>query len=984
MTPTVCTRLLAAALFLLCAVRPAPAQHLSSVETDRMLLVYVDAGESFLVPHAARTFLNSLDFQKRLFGYEPEEPITVFLNDFSDAGNASATSVPRNALTVQIAPLSYAFETMVSNERMNAIMNHELVHIVSMDQSTRQDRFFRGLFGGKVMPIAEQPESMLYFYLTTPRVAAPRWFHEGSAVFIDTWMAGGIGRAQGGYDEMVFRAMVRDGAPFYDPLGLVSEGTKIDFQLQINSYLYGTRFLTWLARRHSPGQVVDWIARREGSRGYYAAQFRKVFGRKLEDAWAEWIADERAFQLKNLEAIREYPVTRHTDLTTRALGSVSRAWYDPERARLYAAFNYPGVIAHVGYIDLSTGQVRRIVPIKGPIIYAVTSLAYDPRDHVLFYTTDNSAHRDLMRLDPETGKTQLLLRDARIGDLAFNRADRTLWGIRHLNGICTLVQLEPPYTSWSRVVTFPYGTVVFDLDISPDGTRVAASFGEIDGSMDVRVFETEALRRGETTPIRRFDFGPSVPSGFVFSEDGRYLYGSSYYTGVSNIFRYEIEPGTLEAVSNTETGFFRPVPMGGDELIVFRYTGQGFVPARITATPVTDINPITFLGERLAEERPEVRNWNAGSPARIQWDAIGKRRGIYRLAGGLRSESFYPVLQGYKDTRAVGMRWNFSDRLQLNRLSLSGTYSLDGSLPASERVHLRADYQRYDWRAEAVFNEADFYDLFGPTKTGRKGYAAGLGRKWTLLFDEPRRLDLDVSGRFAGGLDRLPEYQNIVVDVDRLVTLESSLAFSDVRSSLGAVDEETGLKWRTVAQASVVEGELVPRLRAELAHGHALPIGHSSIWLRHAAGFAPERRDNPFAQFFFGGFGNNWVDRGDEKRYREYYSFPGAELNEIGGRAFAKSTVEWNLPPVLFSRAGTPGFYATWLRPAIFATGLVTTGGLGPETGRRTALSLGGQADIRFTTLSTLDFTLSFGGAVALEDGHRPRRELMVSVKVFR
>ena len=104
------------------------------------------------------------------------------------------------------------------------------------------------------MPIAEQPETILYFYLTTPRVASPRWFHEGSAVFVDTWMAGGIGRAQSGYDEMVFRAMVRDGARFYDPLGLVAEGTKIDFQTEVNSYLYGTRFITWLAYRYSPDQ----------------------------------------------------------------------------------------------------------------------------------------------------------------------------------------------------------------------------------------------------------------------------------------------------------------------------------------------------------------------------------------------------------------------------------------------------------------------------------------------------------------------------------------------------------------------------------------------------------------------------------------------------------------------------------------------------------------------------------------------------------
>ena len=37
-----------------------------------------------------------------------------------------------------------------------------------------------------------------------------RWYNEGSAVFFETWMAGGLGRAQGGYDEMVFRAKDHD------------------------------------------------------------------------------------------------------------------------------------------------------------------------------------------------------------------------------------------------------------------------------------------------------------------------------------------------------------------------------------------------------------------------------------------------------------------------------------------------------------------------------------------------------------------------------------------------------------------------------------------------------------------------------------------------------------------------------------------------------------------------------------------------------
>ncbi|TMH12572.1 MAG: hypothetical protein E6H68_13855, partial [Betaproteobacteria bacterium] len=65
----------------------------------------------------------------------------------------------------------------------------------------------------------------------------------------------------------------------------------------------------------------------------------------------------------------------------------------------------------------------------------------------------------------------------------------------------------------------------------------------------------------------------------MFSRDGRYLYGSSYYTGVSNIFRYEVATGDVVAVSNAESGFFRPVPLADGRLLVLAYTAEGFVPA---------------------------------------------------------------------------------------------------------------------------------------------------------------------------------------------------------------------------------------------------------------------------------------------------------------------------------------------------------------------------------------------------------------------
>ena len=50
---------------------------------------------------------------------------------------------------------------------------------------------------------------------------------------------------------------------------------------------------------------------------------------------------------------------------------------------------------------------------------------------------------------------------------------------------------------------------------------------------------------GDVKPLSEFKFGQSVPESFVFSKDGRYLYGSSYYTGVSNIFRYDVATGDI-------------------------------------------------------------------------------------------------------------------------------------------------------------------------------------------------------------------------------------------------------------------------------------------------------------------------------------------------------------------------------------------------------------------------------------------------------
>ena len=127
-------------LAILAPAAPAHAQ-LATVETPQVRLVYFDGTESYLVPHVARAFLNALAVRARGSSATIlDEPITVLLADFSDAGNAAAGTVPRNLMAIQIAPLNFAFETIAANERMTTLMDHELVHVVTMDQAVGRDR----------------------------------------------------------------------------------------------------------------------------------------------------------------------------------------------------------------------------------------------------------------------------------------------------------------------------------------------------------------------------------------------------------------------------------------------------------------------------------------------------------------------------------------------------------------------------------------------------------------------------------------------------------------------------------------------------------------------------------------------------------------------------------------------------------------------------------------------------------------------------
>ena len=953
---------------------------LTKLETDDLRLLYYDPDQTYLTPYVAQAFENSMAYQRKMFDFTPWEKTTVSLQDFQDSGQAATGTAPTNFVSVQIAPADTEFETFEPGERFFTLMNHELVHVVQSDAWNARDAWWRDLFHGKVVPIVDHPETIVYNYLTQPRADAPRWYFEGTAVFMETWMAGGLGRAQGGYDEMVFRAMVRDNANFYTPEGLESEGNAIDFQVGVNSYLYGTRFASYLALKYGPQKVLDWIKRGPDSKAYYASQFEYVFGKPLDQVWQEWVAFEHNYQKENLASVQKYPVTPGTPVTAEPVGSAGRAYYDPDSDSLITAIRDVGQIASVARISLKDGSIHKLTDIKGASLYRVTSLAYDPGEKKAYYTTDNYAWRDLMELDVNTGKTRMLLEDDRIGDIAFDADDKSIWGISHVNGLDTLVRIRAAHDSFNQVMTFHYGAQLSDLDISPDGTMLCATISEVDGSSRLDVFLTKDLLAAKVHPIASLRLGSSIPESGAFSPDGKYVYATSFYTGVSNVYRLNIATGKWDAMTNAVTGFFRPIPFADGSMVVYEYTGRGFQPVRIVPKPLDDLGNVKFLGTAVIAAHPELKNWAVGSPSQVPIDSMITSRGDYDPEAELTRAATYPIVAGYKGHIAFGGHTQWEDPLFYNQILLNLSWSPASDLNNGQQWHGDVTYKNLFWHFTYWHNKADFYDLFGPTERARKGDALLMGYDNFIIYDPPRKLEWSADLNLYSGLDVLPGAQNIESHDPNIATLKLGIEYSDFTKSLGAVDNEDGWSIGAHAENTIAHGEFYPSIHGDLSYGIALPWNHASIWTYDSAGVMGGNKTNALDYFFFGAFGNNYVDDREVKRYRDSGSFPGFAIDQISARAYLKSTEEFNFPPIRFDDVGSAAFFLKSVRPAIFAGVLQTDPGT-PDA--RTLEDTGFQLDWNLVVAVNLPMTLSLGDAIGAENGRVKRNEIMVSLKIL-
>ena len=100
------------AAVVVCFALAAQAQQLDSRRTRDLDLIYYDKAHEYLSYHLARSFENSLAFDKKLFHYTPSEPVVILMQDFGDYGHGGTSTVPWNYISIGIEPFDYVYGTV--------------------------------------------------------------------------------------------------------------------------------------------------------------------------------------------------------------------------------------------------------------------------------------------------------------------------------------------------------------------------------------------------------------------------------------------------------------------------------------------------------------------------------------------------------------------------------------------------------------------------------------------------------------------------------------------------------------------------------------------------------------------------------------------------------------------------------------------------------------------------------------------------------
>ncbi|MCB9637299.1 MAG: PD40 domain-containing protein [Myxococcales bacterium] len=492
---------------------------------------------------------------KTLVPYARHAPSTkthVFVLNNTYSANGAASVLPRNVIYLYTAPPHARSQLNDSDDWLRVLIYHEYLHILHLDTMSG------------VWPILNTILGKSF----APNFLLPLWWIEGWAVFAESAFTSG-GRNYSSFFEMFFRASLLEQKQLR--LDQVTHITS-DWPRGIAPYLYGSRFLHYIARTYGKDKLMQFSHAYGATLIPFAINFtlHPILKKTYSTLWKEWITHEKAQLHRLLQRLKQSPPTPAIPLTRKG------EWI--ERPRFLADGKTVLFYRSDGRkdqrlvkLDIQTRQQQDLQRLTDRATIGIDrtgkiALLSQPesKKSVYFYY-------DLFRLSPKDGGLQRLTWGERAHDIDLDPSGT--WGVYVKREVAQTSLWRYDLATQKRTLLYrpPRHTVLSSPRIDPRGRYIVMSAWSLGGARDIWLWDRTTQQVTTLTNDRAQDIEPS------FHPNGQEVLFSSDLDGIYNIYSISLPQRTRRRLTHEYTGAFSPeLSPDGKTLLFVRYQHQGF------------------------------------------------------------------------------------------------------------------------------------------------------------------------------------------------------------------------------------------------------------------------------------------------------------------------------------------------------------------------------------------------------------------------
>lgn len=577
-------------------------------------------------------------------GHAPTHRSHVIILNNSDDANGAATSLPRNTMFLFTAPPDARGTLHDSDDWLRGLIYHEYLHILHLDTMSQVYRMVNRVLG-KVF---------------APNLLMPRWWIEGWATYVETAYTGG-GRGRSSLFDAYMRAAIFSGKPLR--LSQVSHVTAT-WPRGTAAYLYGSRFLTYVAKKYGKKRLAE-IAYAYGASLFpYNMNLvvRDVVKKSYEQLWQEWLGVLRKEYGAIEKRVRKYPLTQVRQLTKGGewLG-VPR--YSADGKKLLVFRVNGRTPERIEEIDRATKRTRTLTLTnsfslfgtdrKGKI--AVLSQVEVSRAIYSYY--------DLYFFSPKTGQLRRWTHRERAKEPDVSPDGTEVAYIKHKAGSSALwirgISPKHKHHKGLQLYQPKRGVFLSGPRYSPDGKRIVLSVWFPGGARDLMLFDRDTKKLTRLTNDRAQDIEP------VFSPSGEEVIYASDLSGTYNLYALRLSDKRVRRLTNELCGAFAPAISPDGKWLAFARFGEDGL----------DLVEMPFSHKEAPYPMPTHRK---------KWPKLTYKtpRVIYPVrpyqpAATLLPIAWLPLFSVDVGGQTVGVRFNGSDILGFHSYDVSLSYGID-------------------------------------------------------------------------------------------------------------------------------------------------------------------------------------------------------------------------------------------------------------------------------------------------------------------